>query len=118
MSAENNFLVLGLDGTVISSGGDLQSDERFVLESGSEGCRLLKTLFFFQECSHHLPAGEDCEPGRLEGAEDHGELRRPRLHHLLLGEENSRRQETRRCPRNCCLDQSFFKFQDGEKYGL
>jgi len=28
MSAENNFLVLGLDGTVISSGGDLQSDER------------------------------------------------------------------------------------------
>ena len=34
MSAENNFLVLGLDGTVISSGGDLQSDERFVQESG------------------------------------------------------------------------------------
>ena len=44
MSAENNFLVLGLDGTVISSGGDLQSDERFVQKSGSEGCRLLTLL--------------------------------------------------------------------------
>ena len=30
MSAEGSFLVLGLDGTVISSGGDLQGDERFV----------------------------------------------------------------------------------------
>ena len=31
MSGEGSFLVLGLDGTVISSGGDLQGDERFVL---------------------------------------------------------------------------------------
>jgi hypothetical protein len=28
MSAEGSFLVLGLDGTVISSGGDLQGDDR------------------------------------------------------------------------------------------
>jgi len=28
MSAETNFLVLGLDGTLISSGGDLQGDGR------------------------------------------------------------------------------------------
>ena len=31
MSAEGSFLVLGLDGTLISSGGDLQGDDRFVL---------------------------------------------------------------------------------------
>ena len=30
MSAEGSFLVLGLDGTLINSGGDLQGDERFV----------------------------------------------------------------------------------------
>ena len=30
MSAETNFLVLGLDGTLISTGGDLQGDGRFI----------------------------------------------------------------------------------------
>ena len=75
MSGEGSFLVLGLDGTVISSGGDLQGDERFVL-------LLFKVLGIFfmgqlyavctfatialcQVCSNNLPTGQDSKPGRL-----------------------------------------------------
>ena len=42
MSAEGNFLVLGLDGTVISSGGDLQGDDRFVtLALVNDSCKFV-----------------------------------------------------------------------------
>lgn len=45
MSAEGSFLVLGLDGTVISSGGDLQGDERFarlaLVEEVNDFCKIV-----------------------------------------------------------------------------
>ena len=50
MSAEGNYLVLGLDGTVISSGGDLQGDERFVrlalVEKVNDCCKFVMGVTF------------------------------------------------------------------------
>ena len=50
MSAEGSFLVLGLDGTVISSGGDLQGDERFVrlalVEKVNDCCKFVMGVTF------------------------------------------------------------------------
>ena len=57
-----------------------------------------------QVCVNHLPADQDCKPRRLEGSEDHCQLRRPLLRHLCGGEEDPRCEEIHCCPRSCRLN--------------